>query len=75
MKVMTCNQLGGACDLAFSGSTFGEVAAQSQQHGKEMFGLGDAPHLAAMQKMMEIMNAGGMDSWMAARASEFDALT
>jgi predicted small metal-binding protein len=75
MKVMTCNQLGGACDLAFSGSTFDEVAAQSQQHGKEMFGRGDAPHLAAMQKMMEIMNVGGMDSWMAARASEFDALT
>lgn len=38
MKSMTCNQLGGACDLVFSGETF------------------------------------EMDSWMAARKAEFEAL-
>jgi hypothetical protein len=75
MKSMTCNELGGACEQVFSGETFDDVAAQSQQHGKEMFGRSDEPHIAAMGKMMEIMNSGGMDAWMAARTSEFDART
>lgn len=74
MKTMTCNQLGGACELQFSGETFEDLAAQSQQHGKEMFAANDAAHLEAMNKMMELMKSGGMDSWMAARKSEFDAL-
>ena len=74
MKSMTCNQLGGACDLVFSGDSFDDLAAQSQQHGKEMFGANDGPHMAAMGAMMEIMNSGEMDSWMAARQAEFDAL-
>lgn len=74
MKSMTCNQLGGACDLKFSGETFEELAAQSQQHGKEMFGANDGPPMEAMSKMMEIMKAGDMDSWMAARRAEFEAL-
>jgi hypothetical protein len=74
MKSMTCIQLGGACDLVFSGETFDELAAQSQQHGKKMFGEKDGPHMAAMSAMMELMNSGEMDSWMAARKAEFDAL-
>jgi hypothetical protein len=74
MKSMTCNQLGGACDQVFSGETFDELAAQSQQHGKEMFGANDSLHMAAMNKMMELMKSGGMDSWMAARKAEFEAL-
>jgi hypothetical protein len=74
MKYMTCNQLGGACEQVFSGETFDELAALSQQHGKEMFGLNDGPHMAAMGTMMELMNSGEMDSWMAARKAEFDAL-
>jgi len=74
MKSMTCNQLGGACDLEFSGETFDELAAQSQQHGKEMYGENDAPHMAAMGAMMELMKSGEMDSWMAARKAEFDSL-
>jgi len=71
---MTCNQLGGACDQVFSGETFDDLAAQSQQHGKEMFGANDRTHMAAMGKMMELMNSGKMDSWMAARKAEFEAL-
>ena len=74
MKSMTCNQLGGACELVFSGETFEVLAAQSQQHGKEMFGANDAPHMAAMSAMMEIMKTGELDSWMAARKAEFEAL-
>lgn len=74
MKSMTCIQLGGACDLEFAANTFDEVAAQSQQHGKEMFGANDGPHMAAMGAIMELMKSGEMDSWMAARKAEFEAL-
>ena len=74
MKSMTCNQLGGACDLVFSGESFDDLASQSQQHGKEMFGANDGPHLAAISAMMELMKSGKMDFWMAARKAEFEAL-
>ena len=74
MKSMTCNQLGGACDQVFSGDSFDELASQSQQHGKEMFGANDGPHMEAMGAMMELMKTGGMDAWMAARKAEFEAL-
>ena len=74
LKSMTCVQLGGACDLVFSGETFDDLAAQSQQHGKEMFGKNDQPHILAMNKMMEVMNSGQMDAWMSARKAEFEAI-
>jgi hypothetical protein len=74
MKSMSCNQLGGACKQVFSGETFDELAAQSQQHGKEMFSADDHHHMSAMSKMMELMKTGEMDSWMAARKAEFEAL-
>ena len=74
MKTMTCSQLGGACDLEFSADSFDEIAAKSQQHGKEMFGTNDSAHMAAMGAMMELMKSGEMDSWMAARKAEFEAL-
>ena len=74
LKSMTCVQLGGACDLVFSGESFDDLAAQSQQHGKEMFGKNDQPHILAMNKMMEVMNSGQMDAWMSARRAEFEAI-
>jgi hypothetical protein len=74
MKSMTCKELGGACEQIFSGESFDQLAAQSQQHGREMFGANDAPHMAAMSAMMELMKSGEMDSWMASRRAEFDAL-
>ena len=74
MKSMTCNQLGGACELVFTGDSFEDLAAQSQKHGKEMYGANDGPHIAAMSKMMELMKSGEMDSWMSARKAEFEAL-
>jgi hypothetical protein len=39
-----------------------------------MFGANDHPHMAAMGAMMELMKSGEMDSWMAARNAEFEAL-
>lgn len=74
MKSMTCNQLGGACEIVFTGETFEELAAQSQEHGRDMFGANDGPHMAAMGAMMELMKSGEMDSWMAARKAEFEAI-
>ena len=74
MKSMSCNQLGGACEQIFSGETFDDLAAQSQQHGKEMFGANDGPHMEAMSKMMELMKSGEMEAWMAARKADFEAL-
>lgn len=73
MKSMTCNQLGGACDLVFSANTFHELAHLSQEHGKELFQANDAPHQEAMRKMMLLMESGEMESWMAARRAEFEA--
>jgi predicted small metal-binding protein len=74
MKSMTCIQLGGACNQVFSGDSFDELASQSQQHGKEMFGANDGPHMEAMGAMMELMKTGGMVDWMSARKAEFEAL-
>ena len=75
LKSMTCNQLGGACDIVFTGNSFDELAQQSQNHGKEMFGANDPAHMEAMGKMMELMKTDdGMEAWMSERRAEFDAL-
>ena len=75
MKKMTCNQLGGACDLEFQAETFEEMAALSKAHGTEMFAKKDGPHLQAMQAMMEKMAIpNAMEEWMDAKRKEFDAL-
>ncbi len=71
---MTCNQLGGACNLVFEAETFEDMAQLSQSHGREMYGAEDASHIAAMGKMMELMSSGQMENWMAERKAEFDAL-
>jgi predicted small metal-binding protein len=41
MKTMTCNQLGGACELQFNANTFEEMAEMSKKHGMEMYQKGD----------------------------------
>jgi len=74
MKSMTCNQLGGACNEIFSGSSFDELAQLSQIHGKEMYARNDADHMEAMGRMMELMSSGGMDAWMTARKAEFEEM-
>lgn len=55
MKTMTCNQLGGACDLEFTAESFEEIAEMSKKHGMEMFAQNDTPHLDAMHKMKNLV--------------------
>ena len=75
MKTMTCNQLGGACDLEFHAETFEEMAELSKQHGMEMFQKQDAAHLEAMEKMKQLMqNPDDMTKWFEAKRQEFKAL-
>ena len=45
MKTMTCKQLGGACDEAFSANTFDEIVNMSKNHGMKMFKQKDKRHL------------------------------
>ena len=74
MKSMTCKQLGGVCDKEFQANTFEEIAELSKQHGMQMHQEGDAAHMAAMQKMMELMkNPADMKSWFESRRKEFEA--
>ncbi len=75
MKTMTCNQLGGACDLEFHANTFEEVAEQSKSHGMEMFQKEDEAHLVAMGKMKELMSdPNAMNDWFEGKRKEFGAL-
>jgi len=71
---MTCNQLGGACDLEFHANTFEEIAEMSKKHGMEMFKKGDKPHLEAMEKMREYAKTpGAMNEWFESKRKAFDA--
>jgi len=75
MKKMTCKQLGGACDKAFKAATFEEVATMSRKHAMEMFQMKDEAHLAAMNKMTELMeDPDAMAEWMSEKQAEFEAL-
>ena len=72
---MTCNQLGGACDLKFQAETFDEIAELSKKHGMEMFQAGDQPHLDAIKKMKELMQSpDSMNKWFEEKKQEFEAL-
>jgi predicted small metal-binding protein len=75
MKTMTCNQLGGACDMEFRAETFDEIARMSQDHGQAMFDKNDIPHLEAMQKMAQLMqDPAAMQDWMDEKEREFNSL-
>ena len=75
MKTMTCKQLGGACELEFHGNTFEEIAAQSKNHGMEMFQKGDEKHLMAMNEMkVRMKSPEAMNAWFEDRKKEFEAL-
>lgn len=72
---MTCNQLGGACDLVFEAETFEQIAELSKAHGTEMFKASDPAHLEAMSKMQELMKTpGAMEEWFEGKRKEFDSL-
>ena len=75
MKIMTCRQLGGACEVVFQAETFEEMAELSKQHGMAMFKADDSAHLEAMEKMQVLMkNPDDMTAWLAARRQDFDGL-
>jgi len=75
MKTMTCKQLGGACDKEFRASTFIEISELSQNHGMEMFEVGDESHIEAMNRMKGLMtHPEAMKKWMEDKRNEFNAL-
>lgn len=75
MKVMTCNQLGGACDHEFRANSFEEMATLSKHHAMEMMKKGDKAHLDAMNNMQQTMQSpADMKAWMETKRNEFNAL-
>ncbi len=69
---MTCKQLGGACNVTFSATTFEEITELSKQHGMEMFQKQDAAHIREMQELMKSPKV--MQQWFADCKKEFEAL-
>ena len=51
MKSMTCQQLGGPCDLALEGSTADEVIKAQDRHLREAVAAGDSSHEPALKEM------------------------
>jgi hypothetical protein len=50
---MTCRQMGGPCDTAFSGSKADEVIKAQDKHLKEAVAGGDDTHESALKSMQE----------------------
>jgi len=75
MKMMTCKQLGGACDKEFHGNSFEEIVALSKAHGMAMFQLQDVAHLKAISEIQTLMQKpDAMNDWFESKKKEFDAL-
>jgi predicted small metal-binding protein len=51
MKVMTCQQLGGACAFELSGVTADEVIKAQDRHLQQMVAEGDETHESALKQM------------------------
>ena len=51
MKTMTCKQMGGPCDRAFSGESADDVIKAQDQHLKEAVAAGDTMHEQANHEM------------------------
>ncbi len=51
MKTMTCQQLGGPCDLALHGDTADEVIKAQDRHLRDAVAQGDATHHDALKAM------------------------
>jgi hypothetical protein len=51
MKTMTCQQLGGPCDIPHHGATADEVIKAQDRHLKEMMAKGDTRHERAAKEM------------------------
>ena len=75
MKTMRCNELGGACEKAFSANTFEELAQLSKAHGQEMFEANDPAHEEAMKKIFtDMQDPEAMKAWILAKKEEFENL-
>jgi predicted small metal-binding protein len=51
MKTMTCQQLGGPCDLALRGDTADEVIKAQDRHLRDAVAQGDVTHQEALKAM------------------------
>jgi hypothetical protein len=51
MKTMTCQQLGGPCELALTGQDANEVIKAQDQHLKDAVAAGDQTHASALKDM------------------------
>lgn len=51
MKSLTCQQLGGPCDLRLSGETADDVIKAQDKHLKDAVQAGDHTHDTALQEM------------------------
>lgn len=51
MKMMSCRQLGGPCDLVLQGKTADEVIKAQDRHLRESVRAGDVAHEAAHEEM------------------------
>lgn len=67
MKTVTCRELGGTCDQAFSGASVEEIM---QQAGPHM--MGDEAHKASIMGMEE-RTGENRAQWMSRMQAEFDA--
>jgi len=75
MKTMTCQQLGGACDLELRGDTADEVIKAQDRHLREAVDAGDTTHEKALGDMKGRWKnpLKGM-GWYRATKKEFAAL-
>ena len=53
MKTMTCNQMGGPCDVPFHGNSADDVIKAEDKHLKEMVAKGDETHKNALKMMKD----------------------
>lgn len=51
MKTMTCKQMGGPCDMAFTTETADEAIKAMDKHLKEVVASGDTSHEQALKDM------------------------
>jgi hypothetical protein len=51
MKTMTCQQLGGPCELRLQGQSANDVIKAQDSHLKEMVAGGDTAHQGALKEM------------------------
>lgn len=51
MKTMTCEQLGGPCDLEHHGEDYNEIIKAQDRHLKDVVAAGDTEHESALKAM------------------------